>query len=148
MAEIYFYEMDNYPQGYMSPPQGYMGRTQGCRPEFSNMGRYPRYYPQRDEGNKGAAVCLLVILIIIIIIILCYVFYRSNNGYYSYNKFKNRFLASPEAMRDFESVKNMNPSSPYTDFKLRVPSMDVTKYNTIKKKLGDKTLNADDFDNL
>lgn len=135
MDSIYFYEMDNFPQNSM------------YRQNISPMMQYPKYYSQRDEGNKGAVVCLLVILIIIIIIIICCIFYRSNNGY-NYNYYKNGFLASPDAMRDFEKVKNMNPSSPYTDFKLKVPSMDVTKYNTIKKKLGDKTLNADDFDNL
>jgi hypothetical protein len=143
MADIYFYEMNEFPQqgqmqgnNMISPQQMMQMQMRGFRP------------PMRCNNNSGksAAVCILIILIIIIIIIIIYVFCRNNNcdNYYGY---KNGFLASPEAVRDFNKVKSMDPKSPYTEFKLNIPNYDAAKHQHIKKKLDNGTLNADDFDN-
>jgi hypothetical protein len=130
MADIYFYEMDEIPERSqrMMQRRGYR-HSMGCH----------------DSGGKSAAVCILIILIIIIIIIIIYVFCRSNN--YNYYGYKNGFLASPEAVRDFNKVKSMDPKSPYTEFKLNIPNYDAAKHQHIKQKLTNNTLTPDDFDN-
>ena len=140
MADIYFYEMDEFPQ--MGNQRTKISPQQIMQMQMQMQGFRPPMRCNNDSG-KSAAVCILVILIIIIIIIIIYVFCRSNN-YYEY---KNGFLASPEAIRDFNKVKSMDPKSPYTEFKLNIPNYDAAKHQHIKKKLNNGTLNADDFDN-
>jgi len=146
MADIYFYEMDEVPQRgqQMVPPQQLM---QMQRMMMQSQGRgFGSPMRCNNDSGKAGAICILIILIIIIIIIIIYVFCRSNNcnNYYGY---KNGFLASPEAIRDFNKVKSMDPKSPYTEFKLNIPNYDAAKHQHIKKKLTAGTLNADDFDN-
>uniref|UniRef100_A0A6C0I132 Uncharacterized protein n=1 Tax=viral metagenome TaxID=1070528 RepID=A0A6C0I132_9ZZZZ len=153
MADIYFYEMDEVPQQNMMPQQMVMQPQQ--MQQMMQLQRMMQmqgrgFGPQmrcNNSGNSGA-VCILIILIIIIIIIIIYVFCRSNNYNYDYNGYnKNGFLASPEAIRDFNKVKSMDPKSPYTEFKLNIPNYDASKHQHIKQKLTAGTLNADDFDN-
>ena len=145
MADIYFYELDEIPQNNMPQPQNMAQMHKMMQmmqmQQMHRMGRPVRH----NNSNKSAAVCILVILIIIIIIIIFYVFYRNNyNNYYGY---KNGFMASPEAIRDFNKVKTMDPKSPYTEFKLNIPNYDASKHQYIKQKLNNNTLTADDFDN-
>jgi hypothetical protein len=142
MADIYFYEMDEIPER----GQRMMQAQRMIRPQrMCNSQRYSHSMGCNDSGGKSAAVCILIILIIIIIIIIIYVFCTNNcNNYYGY---KNGFLASPEAVRDFNKVKSMDPNLPYTEFKLNIPNYDAAKHQHIKQKLTNNTLTPDDFDN-
>jgi hypothetical protein len=145
MADIYVYEMDEIPQrGQQVIPSQQLMQMQRMMMQSQGRGFGPPMRCNNDSGKAGA-ICILIILIIIIIIIIIYVFCRGNcDNYYGY---KNGFLASPEAIRDFNKVKSMDPKSPYTEFKLNIPNYDAAKHQHIKKKLTAGTLNADDFDN-
>ena len=104
-------------------------------------------YGYTQKKNMGAICVVVIILIIIVIIILLYLFFgkNTNNGQYY---LKNRFKASPEAQKDYQTISNIlkeDPNPSYSKVKLAVgKNMDIAKYSNI---IGKKNLTADDFDN-
>jgi hypothetical protein len=119
---------------------------------YQRVQQYPqrRYYGDtRETKNNGGIICLLVILIIIIIIIICFVFATSGTNKNNFmNRFKkNTFQASPEAIKDYDTISNIlktdaNPA--FSKVKSAVGNIDVAKFNKIMEKKN--TLQAEDFD--
>lgn len=129
----------------------YLGNYNRCNRcnGFTYNNRCGRCDGINTDGRRGAVICILVILIIIVIIIIGYVFYNTSSNV-NINNFKNKFKASPEANRDYETVQKLLTSNPKLNYSaaktIMGDNIDIAKFDKIIKNKDHLT--PEYFDNI